>query len=180
MHAATVDLMTKKARFESDTALAVAEAFDIAIQQAQLVTVSMLDVRLAEFRSYVDERFTRVDARFVEFEAKMDVRFVEFEAKMEVRFAEQHKNMLAQFATAKSENDGRFVAVDARIGSLEARFDRFEAAVDARFALHEAHFDKKLEALKAELVRWVFVVMLGNAAISAAVNALMNSFRHLR
>lgn len=169
MHAATVDLMMKKARFESDTALAVAEAFDIAIQQAQLVTVPMLDVRLAELRSYVDERFARVDARFVE-----------FEAKLEVRFAEQDRNLQAQLATWKSEIDVRFLAVEGRIGSLEARLDSFEARMETRFALHEALVDKKLEAFKAELVRWVFVVMLGNAAISAAVNALMNSFQHLR
>ena len=161
--------MMKKARFESDTALAVAEAFDIAIQQAQLVTVPMLDVRLAELRSYVDERFARVDARFVE-----------FEAKLEVRFAEQDRNLQAQLATWKSEIDVRFLAVEGRIGSLEARLDSFEARMETRFALHEALVDKKLEAFKAELVRWVFVVMLGNAAISAAVNALMNSFQHLR
>ena len=155
MHAATVDLMMKKARFESDTALAVAEAFDIAIQQAQLVTVPMLDVRLAELRSEIDSRFVALDA------------------KLEIRFADQDKNQLAKFVTAKSENDARFLSLEARVTSLEAR-------IDARFALMEERLDKKLEALKAELVRWVFVVMLGNAAISAAVNALMNSFQHLR
>lgn len=179
MHAATVDLMMKKARFESETALAVAEAFDIAIQQAQLVTVPTLDLRFAatqadvgarfaDLRSYVDERFARIDARLVE-----------FEAKLEVRFAQQDKNLLAQFAT-RSETDARFLAIEGRLASLEARFDRFEAMIDVRFALQEERIDKKLEALKAEVVRWVFLVMLGNAAISAAVNALMNSFQHLR
>ena len=124
MHAATVDLMTKKAHFETETAMAVAEAFDIAIQHAQLVTVPMLDVRLA------------------------------------------------QFAT-KSETDARFLALEARVNSLEIK-------MEVLFALQEERLDKKLEALKADVVRWVFLVMLGNAAISAAVNALMNSFQHFR
>ena len=122
MHAATVDLMTKKAHFETETAMAVAEAFDIAIQHAQLVTVPMLDVRLAQF---------------------------------------------------KSETDARFLALEARVNSLEVK-------MEVLFALQEERLDKKLEALKADVVRWVFLVMLGNAAISAAVNALMNSFQHLR
>lgn len=122
MHAATVDLMTKKAHFETETAMAVAEAFDIAIQHAQLVTVPMLDVRLAQF---------------------------------------------------KSETDARFLALEARVNSLEIK-------MEVLFALQEERLDKKLEALKADVVRWVFLVMLGNAAISAAVNALMNSFQHFR
>ena len=128
MHAATVDLMTKKAHFETETAMAVAEAFDIAIQHAQLVTVPMLDVRLAQFQSGIDERFGKVDARFL--------------------------------------------ALEARVNSLEVK-------MEVLFALQEERLDKKLEALKADVVRWVFLVMLGNAAISAAVNALMNSFQHL-
>ena len=122
MHAATVDLMTKKAHFETEMAMAVAEAFDIAIQHAQLVTVPMLDVRLAQF---------------------------------------------------KSETDARFLALEARVNSLEVK-------MEVLFALQEERLDKKLEALKADVVRWVFLVMLGNAAISAAVSALMNSFQHLR
>src|SRR5581483_12370 len=105
MHAATVDLMMKKASFESDTAMAVAEAFDIAIQHAQLVTVPMLDVRLGEFRS-------NVDARFVEFEAKMDARCAQIET-----------NMVAQFATAKAEHDSL-------VAKMEARFALQDASID--------------------------------------------------
>jgi len=38
-----------------------------------------------------------------------------------------------------------------------------------------------LEKTKAEeLVRWVFLVMLGNVALSVAANAVVNAFQHLR
>ena len=143
MHAATVDLMMKKAHFENDVAMAVAEAFDIAIQQAQLVTVPVLDVR-----------------------------FAQLEAKLEVRFIANDKSVAAQFATMKSEVDSRFLTLEGRVISLEGK-------MEILFKLQEERLDKKLEALKAEMVRWVFLVMLGNMAISAAVNALMNSFQHL-
>ena len=143
MHAATVEVMTKKAHFDSNTAMAVAEAFDIAIQHAQLVTIPMLDVRLGELRS-------EMNARFAEAEARWDARFAAF----------------------KSEIEARFLAMDARINALEARMLH-------GFALMDERMDKKIEALKAELVRWVFLAVLGNTALAAAVNALMNSFQHL-
>jgi hypothetical protein len=77
-------VLIRKSKFEPQVALGIAEAIDMAIQSAQLVTVPILDARLA---------------------------------------------------------------------SLEA----------------------KVEGVKAELVRWVFLVMLGNVALSAGVTAILNA-----
>ena len=93
MHAATVDLLVQKAHLDSDTALAIATAIDMALHNAQLVTVAVLD---------------------------------------------------------------------------------------ARIAAAEAKMDAALQKTKAELVRWVFLVMLGNVALSVAANAVLNAFQHLR
>ena len=133
MHAATVELLVQKAHLDPDTALAIATAIDMALQNAQLVTVAILD------------------ARFAAFEAKVDVRFAASEAKIDARFAA---------AGAKT---------DARL-----------AAIDARFVALEAKMNAALEKTKAELVRWVFLVMLGNVALSVAANAVVNAFQHLR
>jgi hypothetical protein len=103
MHAATVELL-EKAHLDPDTALAIATAIDMALQNAQLVTVAVLD------------------ARFLTFEAKMD----------------------------------------------------------ARFAASEGKWNAALEKTKAELVRWVFLVMLGNVALSLAANAMLNALQQLR
>ena len=100
MHAATVELLVQKAHLEPDTALAIATAIDMALHNAQLVTVAVLDAR-----------FAAVESRFSALEAKMDV---------------------------------------------------------------------ALEKTKAELVRWVFLVMLGNVALSVAANAVLNTLQHLR
>ena len=48
--------------------------------------------------------------------------------------------------------------------------------LDARFAQLEV----KIESVKAELVRWVFVAMLGNAVLSGITAALLNAFQHAR
>jgi hypothetical protein len=115
MHAATVELLVQKAHLDPDTALAIATAIDMALQNAKLVTVDVLD------------------ARFLAFEGRMDGRFAASNAEMKAGFA-----------------------------SLEAKWS----------AAHEK--------TKAEVVRWVFLVMLGNVALSLAANVLVNAFQHLR
>jgi hypothetical protein len=88
MHAAAVDVLIRKSKFEPQVALGIAEAIDMAIQSAQLVTVPILDARL-----------------------------MASEARMEAR----------------------------------------------------------MEGIRAELVRWVFIVMLGNVALTAGVTAILNA-----
>jgi hypothetical protein len=88
MHAAAVEVLIRKSKFEPQVALGIAEAIDMAIQSAQLVTVPILDARLL---------------------------------------------------------------------ALEARMDA------------------KMGGVKADLVRWVFIVMLGNVALTAGVTAILNA-----
>jgi hypothetical protein len=170
MHAATVELLVQKAHLDPDTALAIATAIDMALQNAQLVTVNVLDARFASWEAKTDARFTafeaRIDARFAAAEAKTDARFVAWEAKIDARFA-----------AWEAKIDARFIASEARI---DARFAAAEAKTDARFTASEAKMTAALEKTKAELVRWVFLVMLGNVALSVAANAVVNALQHLR
>jgi len=66
MKMATVEILIEKARFEPQTAIAVAEAIDEAmdrkIEAAQPVTEPVLDAKLAK----IDARFAQVDTRFAE------------------------------------------------------------------------------------------------------------------
>jgi hypothetical protein len=114
-HAATVEHLVQKAHLDPDTALAIATAIDMALQNAQLVTVPVLD------------------ARFVAFEAKVDARFAASNAEMK-----------------------------------------------AGFASSETNWSVALEKTKTEVVRWVFLVLLGNVALSLAANALLNALQHPR
>lgn len=121
MHAATVEILVNKAHLEPDVAVAFGEAMDVALANAQLVTVSMLDSRFAAFEAKMDVRFAAIDARFIALETKVDARFREFEAKV----------------------------------------------------------DAKIEKCKAELVRCVFLVMLGNVALSAGATAVLNYLQRM-
>jgi hypothetical protein len=78
--------------------------------------------------------------------------------------------------------DSRFAALEAKMGAgfaaVDAKFAMFESKMEARFALQDERMDKKLEALKSEVVRWVFLAVLGNTALAAGVNALMSALQH--
>lgn len=93
MHAETVELLVKKARLEPDVAVAFADAMDMTLAQAPLVTIPVLD---------------------------------------------------------------------------------------ARFAASEARMMIAIENAKGELVRWVFLVMFGNVALSAGATAVVNFLQHGR
>ncbi len=98
MQAASVTILIEKAKLQPDTAVAIAEAIDMAITAADLVTVPILDARLDALRN-------------------------ELRADMSELRAEMH-------------------------------------------------------GIKSELVRWVFVVMLGNVALGAGATALVNALQH--
>jgi hypothetical protein len=82
--------------------------------------------------------------------------------------------MDARFAAVEAKMDRRFSEVDSRFAALDAKIDVRFAAVDARFETLEARMDAKIEKCRADLVRWVFLVMLGNVALSAGATAVLN------
>jgi hypothetical protein len=94
-------------------ALAVAEAIDTAMIQSQIVTVPILDARLADLKA--DTRISLVSLK----------------------------------------------------SHLEKRIDNLEKKIEVTN-----------ERTKAELVRWVFLVMLGNVALSTGATALLNVLQH--
>ena len=121
LHAATVEILVEKAKFEPEVALGVAEAIELAMTQAQFVTVPILDARLHEVRA-------------------------------EIRVLE-----------------GK---LDASIRELKADMQRLGAELNAKF-------DAKFAEMEARLVRWVFLVMLGNVALSLAATVVLNAFKTL-
>lgn len=139
LQAATVGILIEKSKFEPEVALGVAEAIDLAMTQAQYVTVPILDARLSEIRS---------ELRVLE---------AKFEAKLEATTQELKSDMQ-------------------RLG---AEFDVKLAKLDAKLDASLAKLDTKLAELEAKLVRWVFLVMLGNVALSMAANTLVNAFKSL-
>ena len=128
LHEATVEILVEKAKFGPEVALGVAEAVELAMTQAQFVTVPILDARLHEVRAEI-----RV------LEGKLDLSTKEHKADMQ----------------------------------------RLSAELDAKLSTQFAKMETKLAETEARLVRWVFLVMLGNVALSLAATTVLNAFKTL-
>ena len=145
MRAETIERLSAKGHFSSEQALALAEAMDTVIEKAQLVTVPILDSRMA----VIDSRFADVDLRF----AQINVRF----DQMEARFA--------QIDVRFERMEARFAKVDARFESMEAQF----GAVNARIDGVEARMKTGFEAVDIRFKVWGFRIILATVLSQAAL-----------
>jgi hypothetical protein len=65
IHAQAVEILVTKARFEPEVALGVAEAMEVSMTLAQLVTVPVLDARLQELRYEIEVSLEKTKAELV-------------------------------------------------------------------------------------------------------------------
>jgi hypothetical protein len=143
LHAAAVDILIEKARFEPEVALGIAEAIEASVMQAQFVTVPILDARLQELKADTRIALMSLESKLVAsvqaLDAKTGLTFGELDVKMDLKF-----------------------------GQLDAKID-----------LKFGEYATRMEQTKAELVRWVFLAMLGSIAVTAGATALLNALKSL-
>jgi tetrahydromethanopterin S-methyltransferase subunit G len=194
LHAAAVEILIEKGRFEPQVALGIAEAIEASMMHAQFVTVPILDARLQELRAEmrialmslenkIDRRFGdlegKVDHRFGDLEGKVDHRFGDLEGKVDHRFGDLEGKVDHRFGDLEGKVDRRCSELDARIQQLDAKMDLKLGELDAKIDRKWGEFATRMERNKAELVRWVFLVMLGNVALSAGAAAVLNAFKNI-
>ncbi len=137
IHAATVGILVDKGKFEPEVALGVAEAIDLAMTQAQFVTVPILDARLHAISA-------------------------------EIRVLEGKLDASTQAHRSDTERLG---------GEYKSDMQRLRAEVRSDMQRLSAELNAKLAQMEAKLVRWVFLVMLGNVALSLAANTVLSALR---
>jgi hypothetical protein len=93
LHAATVGILVEKAKFEPEVALGVAEAIELAMTQAQFVTVPILDARLHEVRAEIRVLEGKLDASIREHKADMQRLSMELDAKLNAQFAKMETKL---------------------------------------------------------------------------------------
>ena len=69
--------------------------------------------------------------------------------------------------------------LDASTKEHKADMQRLSAELDAKLNVQFAKMDTKLAEMEAKLVCWVFLVMLGNVALSLAATTVLNAFKTL-
>jgi DNA anti-recombination protein RmuC len=112
----------------------------------------------SELRELNEANFARFDAkleqRIGEVKTEMHEGFARADAKLEQRIAEVRTQMHEGFARADAKLEQRIAEVRAE---MQAGFARFDGRLEAGFA----SFDAKLDQLRAELVKWMFLFWAG-------------------
>jgi len=124
----------------------------------------------------------------------------DFDPKVALAVTEAFSRMLteAQVATAPmldarmSDLEPRFSSLDHKIDlaekKLEARIDGVEKRLESQILVSEARLEKlivssiaslktEMMSMKAELMRWVLLTMLGAVSMQAGVTAVVNMLR---
>jgi hypothetical protein len=147
MHAATVDLLVEKAKLEPGVASAFGEAIDMALKEAQLVTVPILDVRFGALCAKVEQTTSSLEFKIGQTTSELLVRIEQTKSELEFKIEQTKSDLLVRMEQTKSE--------------LEFKIEQTKSDLLVR-----------MEQIKADLVRWLFLVVLGNAAIAAVLNAI--------
>jgi hypothetical protein len=156
IHAEAVEILVRKAGFEPKVALGVAEAMEVSITLAQLVTVPVLDACLQELKHELKAEIQALRADFNTLRADFNL------------LKEDFHILRGDFNTLR----GDFKTLRAEFDTLRAEFNTLRA----EFETLGEKFNGGIEKAKAELVRWVFVTMLGSVALSAAANQVLKAF----
>jgi hypothetical protein len=149
VRAVAIEVLSQKGRFPSDQALAVVEVIDMAIADAQFVTVPILDARLAAMESRWDARFNALEIKFHGLEARF------------------------------SALEQRFSALEQRFSVLEQRFNLLErgfGVLEGKFEAYTAKMDRKFDRLRFQLI---VLVVACTSLNSPWFTSLVQALRHV-
>jgi hypothetical protein len=117
MQAATLDKLQREGRFAPEQVIAMAEMVDMAMAEAQFVTVPILDARFAAVDvlfAAVDARFAAAEVRFTKIEARIDV----LEARMNAKFEALEAKIARDLASLKTQLVVVIVVSSTAVGPL--------------------------------------------------------------
>ncbi len=163
MEAAAMDKLVEKGEFRLQVAQAIAEAIDITIKAANLVTVPMLDARFAQCEAKMEARFSALEKTLEATKVwavllyagltialcgalALDHHWIvnredQLMGQVQAHFAEQQARSDARFAQQQARSDVLFAQQQARSDALfaeqrarsEQLFQQTQARMDARF-----------------------------------------------
>jgi flagellar capping protein FliD len=156
IQAETVDVLVERSKFEHSVAVGVAQAIDMAIAGANLVTVPILDARCAKIEKsianaklwaiYLYAALTvtffgalaadhhwlvnREDQLIAQVQTRADQRIDAVQARSDQRIDSVQARSDQRFESLQTRMDARFQQVDARFQQVDARFQQMQAQQD--------------------------------------------------
>ncbi len=172
MEALAMDKLVEKGDLSPQVALAVAEALDITIKAANLVTVPMLDARFAQQDAKMEARFSSIEKSLESAKVWATLLYAGLTAAVFGALAVDHRWLVSRedqlMAQVQARSDARFAEDEVRTDRLiaednartdrliaedHARTDRLVAEQQAHAKQAEARMDAKLDQLRAPLMR---------------------------
>lgn len=167
MEAAAMDKLIEKGGATPQLAQAIGEALDITLKAANLVTVPMLDARLAQLESKMEVRFSSLEKAIESTKGWAVLLYAGVAIAFFGALAADHRWLLNREDQFQARSDARFAAEEARTDKLiadeQARTDRLIAEDRARTdklieerqahtAKAEARTDAKFDRLRSLLL----------------------------
>jgi len=167
MEAAAVDKLIEKGEVRPQVALAIAEALDVAIKAANLVTVPMLDARLAQLDAKMEARFGALERSIETTKVWASILYAGLLIVFFGALAADHRWLSNRQDQLMAQSDARFAEAGARtdrsiaddrartdrlIAEEQARTDRLIAEQQAHADQAEARMDAKFDQLRSLLV----------------------------
>ena len=173
-----MDKLVEKGEFRPQVAQAIAEALDITIKAANLVTVPMLDARFAQYDAKMETRFSSIEKALEATKVWAALLYAgltialfsalaldhhwlvnredQMMAQTNARFAADQARSDARFAEDRARSDARFAEQEARSDQnfhqfearMDAKFDQFRAQVDAKFDQFRIQVDARLDRFR--------------------------------
>ena len=94
IHAEAVEILVRKSRFEPEVALGVAEAIEVSIKLAQLVTVPVLDARLLELKTELKAEIQALRLEFKTDFGKLSTEILKVNANLSTEIQKVNANLM--------------------------------------------------------------------------------------
>jgi hypothetical protein len=154
MEAAAMDKLIEKGGATPQLAQAIGEALDITLKAANLVTVPMLDARLAQLESKMEARFSSLEKAIESTKVWAVLLYAGLAIAFFGALAADHRWLLNREDQFQARSDARFAAEEARTDKLitdeQARTDKLIADEKARTERLIADDDARTDKLIAE------------------------------
>jgi F0F1-type ATP synthase membrane subunit b/b' len=142
-----------------------ATAVEILIEKGRFEPEVALGIAEAIEVSVVQSQFVTVPI--------LDARLHELRAELKSEISSLRAELKGEISSLRSELKGEISSFKSE---LKGEMDSFKFEIRGEMKALKADVKAEIHAFKAELVRWVFVAMLGSVALSIAAQSLTNTF----
>jgi len=164
IHAEAVEILVRKSRFEPEVALGVAEAIEVSINLAQLVTVPVLDARILELKTELETEFQALRLEFKTALAdglgKLSTEIQKLNGDRSSEIQKMNADLRTEMQKLNADRSSEIQKVNVNLSTEIQKLN--------------ANLSSEIQKVNANLMRWVLLTMLGSTALSMAARSVMS------